>query len=115
MGIVSKDMNMDSWSSVSGTTETARIEFITPIADDRRRSPREEARDLSSLTLNVNDRPVTCLVHNISETGAMIETSVRDLPARFILDNPTKKLRVLCRVVWSCKGLTGVEFIKMDT
>ena len=105
---------MDSWSPEVTEPETANIEFISTSETDRRRTPREDTSDLSSLKVGVNGRPITCLVHNISATGAMIETSVSDLPQRFILDNPTKNIRALCRIVWSCRGLSGVEFINAD-
>lgn len=87
-----------------------RIEFL-PLEDDRRLAPRFPTRELSSLQTGPAGKTITCMVHNLSETGAMIETSIRDLPKRFILDNPNRKLRKLCRIVWSCGDLTGVEFI----
>lgn len=90
----------------------ARIEFVPITENDRRDRPRKPTRDLSSLRTGPADPAITCMVHNLSETGAMIETSTRDLPERFILDNPAQNIRKLCRVVWSCGGLTGLEFIK---
>lgn len=88
----------------------ARIELI-PAKDDRRDAPRIPTKDISSLETGRSGQSITCLVHNLSDTGAMIETSTRTLPKRFILDNPNRNLRKLCRIVWSCGDLTGVEFI----
>ena len=81
---------------------------------ERRTAPRKKTEDLSSIVVNVNGRIITCMVHNISETGAMIQTSTRELPQRFILDNPNEGIRRACRVIWSKGDLTGVEFSKVS-
>lgn len=83
--------------------------------DDRRIAPRKRTEDLSSLVVDLGGRRVTCLVHNISETGAMIQTSLRELPKRFILDNPSEGIRRTCRVVWTKGDLIGIEFLKSAT
>ncbi len=78
---------------------------------DRRIAPRKPTEDLSSIVVDIDGRKITCMVHNISATGAMIQTSIRDLPRRFILDNPNEGIRRACRVVWSKDDLTGIEFL----
>lgn len=80
--------------------------------DDRRIAPRKQTEDLSSIVASVDGRAITCLVHNISATGAMIQTSTRDLPKRFVLDNPNEGIRRACRVIWEEGDMTGVEFVK---
>ena len=105
---------MDTTSSEIKEPLSAHIEFIPIGRTERRGARRQQVNELASLNTKVNAPPITCLVHNLSDTGAMIETSVKELPQRFILDNPTRNMRTLCRVVWSCQGLTGVEFIKSD-
>ena len=80
--------------------------------DERRIVPRKQTEDLSSIVVSIDGRTITCLVHNISETGAMVQTSVRDLPQRFVLDNPNEGIRRVCRVIWVDGDMTGVEFVK---
>ena len=95
--------------------EGTRIEFIPYTGSEKRLSARKPTQDLSNLKLGVHGQSVTCMVHNISETGALLETSIRDLPDRFILENPNENLRKLCRIVWSCGELTGVEFVNSSS
>lgn len=83
--------------------------------DDRRIAPRKRTEDLSSIVVDIDGRKITCMVHNISKTGAMIQTSLRELPRRFILDNPKEGIRRACRVIWSEGDLTGIEFVKTDS
>lgn len=89
----------------------AHIELMSSKPNDRRTATRKPTKDLSSLKVGMKGPTITCMVHNVSETGALIETSTRELPERFILDNPDQGIRKLCRVVWSYGQLTGVEFL----
>jgi len=98
--------------------KTAKSNQATIIAErgsagvDRRIAYRKTTEDLSSIVVNIDGRKITCLVHNVSDTGAMIQTSIRDLPARFILDNPSEGIRRACKVVWSEGDMTGIEFVR---
>ena len=78
---------------------------------ERRRSERVPVNDLSEI-LNEKGKSVCgCVVHNLSETGAMLEVSQQDLPKRFVLANRKKNTKAACSIVWQCGGLVGVEFL----
>ena len=100
------------------TSEINKPKLEEPTADsaisdnERRIAPRKHTEDLSSIVVSVDGRTITCLVHNISATGAMIQTSTRDLPKRFVLDNPNEGIRRACRVIWEEGDMTGIEFVK---
>lgn len=78
--------------------------------DERRRARREAARDLCEIVLDRSGYAVPCMVHNLSKTGAMIETNDPNLPDRFILTNYMRGERVVCRVAWRRGNLLGVHF-----
>ncbi len=77
-----------------------------------RRSRRFQIENLSELVLDINGRTISCMVRNISETGAMIESSSNELPNCFVLSIPEQNLRVLCRKVWEQENRIGVAFLK---
>lgn len=78
--------------------------------DERRRAERHAARDLCEIIVDRSGYAVPCLVHNISDTGALIESNDKSLPDRFILTNYTRGERVVCRVAWRKGSLLGVRF-----
>lgn len=78
---------------------------------ERRREAREPARDLCEIEMDSSGYAVTCMVHNLSESGALIETSDRSVPDRFILTNHFRSERVVCRVAWRKDKLLGVRFV----
>ncbi len=53
---------------------------------NRRDHPRENTGELAELIIDLTGRTIACLVHNISDGGAMVETSVNLLPKRVILN-----------------------------
>ena len=77
---------------------------------ERRISNRASTHDFSEAQNRETERIITCMVHNLSDGGAMVESST-NLPSRFVLDTPNQSIRRLCRVVWNCGNLTGVEFV----
>ena len=78
---------------------------------NRRVHQRFKRCDLAEIIIHLEGRVITCLVHNISEGGAMIESSTRELPKRFILNYQKENTRKICRVVWSCGNLSGLAFL----
>lgn len=100
-------------------SDPTRAEIVALNLDDklnleseRRRSRRFRIENLSELVLDVNGRTITCVIHDISETGALLETSTGNLPNCFVLNAPDQSLRVLCRKVRTWNNLTGVEFLR---
>lgn len=79
---------------------------------NRRGAAREPARDLCEIVTQGSAYAMPCLAHNISATGALLETGLSGLPDRFILVNHTKKTRTLCSVRWRCGRMAGVLFVK---
>ena len=54
---------------------------------------------------------ITCIVRDLSVTGAAIEASVRSgIPERFTLIMPDDGLRLACRVAWRREYRMGVAF-----
>ena len=90
--------------------ETPQGRKVTQDSDEKRRFARLPARDLSEIFLPGSRVPLTCMVHNLSEHGAMIETSTPDLPQRFILTNHARRNRMVCEVAWRSGRLLGVRF-----
>lgn len=78
--------------------------------DERRDTAREPARDLCEIVVDNARFAISCLAHNISATGALLESSSTDVPDRFILANHAKRMRTVCRVVWRCGRMMGVRF-----
>ncbi len=80
--------------------------------ENRRGSPREPARDLCEILTDGLRYAMSCLAHNISGTGALIETSLSGVPDRFILVNHSRNTRTVCQVVWRCGRMVGVRFTR---
>ena len=80
--------------------------------DERRSSDRMVVNDLAEMLVDINGTVKTCLVHNLSETGAMVEFSFHKIPKRVVLVNQKRNLRIVCNVVWHCGELAGLEFIR---
>ncbi|MEZ5872738.1 MAG: PilZ domain-containing protein [Nitratireductor sp.] len=77
---------------------------------EKRRFARIPARDISEIFLPGSRVPLTCMVHNLSEHGAMLETSEPNLPDRFILTNHARRNRMVCEVAWRSGTRLGVRF-----
>jgi len=57
------------------------------------------------------DNTISCVVRDLSLTGAAIEASVRfGIPERFTLIMPDDGLRLACRVAWRREYRMGVAF-----
>ncbi len=95
-----------SFSSLYEANQNADI-----MRSNRRSTPRELTKELAELIVDLNGRKITCLVHNISDGGAMIESSSGYLPKRLILNYPDKDIRAVCRLAWMKGNLAGLEFI----
>ena len=89
--------------------ELTEAEFESGI--DQRRDLRSEAHDISEIILDGRKQGIACMIHNISESGALLEVSCGELPKRFILANYTKSTKTLCRQVWRNKRMMGVNFL----
>jgi PilZ domain len=79
---------------------------------NRRGAPREPARDLCEILTDGLRYAMSCMAHNISATGALLETSLTGVPDRFILVNHAKHTRTVCQVVWRCGRMVGVRFTR---
>ncbi len=79
---------------------------------NRRGAAREPARDLCEIVTQGSAYATPCLAHNISATGALLETGMSGIPDRFILVNHTRKTRTLCSVRWRCGRMSGVLFVR---
>lgn len=78
---------------------------------NRRGSHRVPASDLCEL-IAANGTPIcSCLVHNLSKSGAMLEISAQSLPPQFVLFNHQHRFKVASKVVWHRGHLVGVEFV----
>jgi hypothetical protein len=83
-----------------------------PFPANRRATPREPAHDLCEIVTHASALATACLAHNLSSTGALLETGASGIPDRFVLVNHTKKTRTVCHVVWRCGRMAGVRFTR---
>ena len=96
---------------IDETAPALHVAQDTAMTDaDRREAPRDPARDLCEILIDNSRIAIACLAHNISQTGALLETNASDLPVRFILANHTKRIRTVCRVAWRSGRMIGVRF-----
>lgn len=95
-----------SFSSLYKTQQEVDADQI-----NRRFYEREDQHQLAELVIDLKGRKVACLIHNLSQSGAMVETTTTILPKHFILNYPTKDIRRTCRVVWAEDNLIGLEFV----
>jgi hypothetical protein len=79
---------------------------------NRRGAPREPARDLCEILTYGTGYALPCMAHNISATGALLETGMSGLPDRFVLVNHTRRTRTVCHVRWRCGRMAGVHFAR---
>lgn len=89
----------------------AALENADSMQANRRAFPRETTVDLAELIIDLTGRKIVCLVHNVSEGGAMVETSASLLPKRLILNYESKDLRKSCHVKWIKGNMAGLEFV----
>lgn len=79
---------------------------------ERRKNSRRTINRVAQFHSEVSPLPRTCMVTDISGTGARLYSEI-DLPPVFILSVTGEgvELRRECRVVWRLGGELGVEFI----
>jgi len=98
-----------SFTSLYEASEKAKA-----MRSNRRVYPRENAVDLAELIVDLTGRKIICLVHNISDGGAMIESSATFLPKRLILNCKKQNLHKACRVKWTKGNMAGLEFVTVN-
>ncbi|MET0633046.1 MAG: PilZ domain-containing protein [Xanthobacteraceae bacterium] len=84
------------------------IEDRRVAASDRRISPRMRTLKGGQIFWSIGS-PVTCIVRNLSETGACLEVHT-PVPQNFELVFDGNELRRSCRVVWRKESRIGVKF-----
>ena len=84
----------------------------TPIVVTEKRGAKRQPLHLAATIALDSDQGLPCSVHDVSETGARIETSRPDaVPDRFtLLLTPHGFPRRPCRVVWRRGRFLGVTF-----
>jgi hypothetical protein len=76
---------------------------------EHRRAPRHNVLKIGSIKFG--RQTVSCLIRNLSITGAAIDLSSRsELPERFVLVVPGDGLQLACRTVWRKEHRIGVTF-----
>lgn len=98
-----------SFTSLYEASEKADV-----MRSNRRNYPRENMADLAELIVDLTGRKIICLVHNISDGGAMVESSATLLPKRLILNCKKKNIHKACRVKWTKGNMAGLEFVAVD-
>lgn len=81
---------------------------------DRRASPRKKVNTLAKVMLNDNVTLLDCTILDISDGGAKLEfTSRQVLPRSFIMQLPTGAV-MRCEVRWAKDNFFGVRFMGDD-
>jgi hypothetical protein len=82
---------------------------------ERRSTLRRAINRVAQYHCGVGALPRTCMVTNISETGARLYSDT-DMPDAFTLalSGEDVNVRRECRVVWRLGGELGVEFVGRD-
>ena len=78
---------------------------------ERRGGVRRPAADLAEIIRDNSALKTTCMVRNISRTGALIEIGALEVPDLFILANHVRRVRMVCRIAWRRGKLIGVSFV----
>jgi hypothetical protein len=82
-----------------------------PLRLERRLAPRRNTHIAAEIVFDGRQR-LTCIVKNVSETGAMLELQgVGKVPNNFTLEVPGHQPQ-RCRVVWRTLRQMGVEYQK---
>ena len=77
--------------------------------EEKRESLR--TRVLKTGSISFGGAAISCMVRNISATGALLEVeSPLGIPERFLLVVPTDQLSWPCRVIWKSERRLGVRF-----
>jgi hypothetical protein len=75
--------------------------------EDLRKSPRHEVNYLAHIDLGADSAALSCIICDISATGAKLTIGQREVPEEFTL-----VFRRRCRIVHHLDGQIGVQFIK---
>jgi hypothetical protein len=75
---------------------------------EKRSAPRKVV--LMSGVIELADSALSCLVINMSISGAALEVSNTNIPDRFCLFFKADNTRIPCRVVWRDSERIGVAF-----
>ena len=88
--------------------------FKKPPFKERRKAPRRVINRMAEFQAGMGSLPRTCMVTNISDTGARLFTEILDMPERFTLSVSGEGgiYRHECRVIWRLGGELGVEFVE---
>jgi hypothetical protein len=83
------------------------------VPKERRKAPRRVINRMAEFQTGLGALPRTCMITNISDTGARLFTEIVDVPERFTLSVSGEGVtsRHECRVVWRLGGELGVEFV----
>jgi hypothetical protein len=78
--------------------------------NEHRNAPRQ--RVLKAATIEFGGGAISCVVRNMSNTGAALEvTSPVGIPERFTLVVPQDRIARPCRVMWRKEKRIGVAFV----
>ena len=85
-----------------------------PKFKERRNAPRRVINRMAEFQAGMGSLPRTCMVTDISDTGARLFTEIIDVPERFTLSISGEGVvyRHECRMVWRLGGELGVEFVE---
>jgi hypothetical protein len=83
------------------------------LVKERRSTQRRAINRVAQYHCGVGALPRTCMVTNISDTGARLYSDI-DMPDAFTLSLSGEDINIRreCRVVWRLGGELGVEFIE---
>ena len=83
-----------------------------PVFNERRKDARRKVNRVAHFYIEVGQLPRTCMVTNISESGARLYSDI-EMPSQFILavSGDGVNMQRECRVIWRLGGELGVEFV----
>ena len=89
-------------------------------SDDGRHAPRKAMRSVAFLRPEGSRSQVSCLVQDISATGARLQVEMIDtrpydasmsLPDSFKLILPNDRIEIDCKLAWQRAEVVGIEFV----
>jgi PilZ domain len=83
-----------------------------PMLKERRKTDRRKVNRVARFYTELGQLPRTCMVTNISDTGARLYSD-GEMPQQFFLSVSGEGVTMQreCRVVWRLGGELGVEFV----
>ncbi len=100
--------DIDDRRAAVGQTPPPDVEDRRIAAEDRRSAPRLKRLKGGQIEWT-GGTPVTCVIRNISETGAQLEAH-GPVPDDFVLVFDSDQSRYACHVMWRKPPRLGVEF-----